>query len=203
MIDVVKQMITQELDDLHTAAPAKIESYDSKRMVCSVTLLYKNKTEQIAPIIEVPVSFMKAGPFIIRPPYKKGDIVLVVFSERSLDYILQATPQDAKTGDGVRHRIDDAIVVHGIKLDSEPDLPAEHASDLLIMNTQGTAKVVLTADDKVIFEGVEICLGSGAAEGVPLGTSLKQWLDSHTHVTGGLGVPNSQSPEPSSKVKVI
>lgn len=55
--------------------------------------------------------------------------------------------------------------------------------------------------------------GPDAREGVPMGTSLKAWLDGHTHLAGTLvapngavqgatGAPASASPDPSSKVKV-
>lgn len=205
---IVENMLDQELDDLHTAAPARIEKYDSIRMVAEVTLMYKNREMQLSPIIEAPVSLLKAGSFIIRPPYKVGDIVLVVFSERSLDYILQEAPQDTKSR--ARHRLDDAIIVSGLKIDSQADLPEEHSEDLLIMNTESSSKAVLTKDGDIILEGNNIFLGDGASEGVPLGDSLKSYLDSHTHYytwgdSGGAGytdAPLQSAPNPSDKVKV-
>jgi hypothetical protein len=202
MIDTIQAMLNQELDDLHTAAPARIESFDPVKMTASVTLLYKIDNQIVSPIVEVPVSTLKAGPFIIRPPYKTGDIVLVVFSERSLDYILQNDPQDTQSGENIRHRLDDAIVIGGIKLDTQPNLPATNADDLLILNQSTGSKAVMTATGDIILEGNSIYLGSSTAtEGVPKGSSLKDWLDSHTH--GGGAAPDTTSPEPSTKVKVI
>ena len=203
-VDIIKALMDQELNDLHTAAPAKIEGFDPVRMVVEITLLYKYQGQQISKIIEVPVGTIKAGPFVIRPPYIKGDIVLVVFSERALDYILQAEPQDPQTGENVRHRIDDAIVICGLKLDSEGNLPTTNTNDLLIYNKTAGSKAVMTASGDIILEGNTIYLGDDAAsEGVPLGTALKTWLDGHIHSSGGSGTPSTSSPSPSSKVKVI
>ncbi len=129
---LVKNMIDQVLDDLHTAAPARIEKYNAEKMTAEITLLYKKSGNKLPPIIEVPVSLVKAGPFIIRAPYSKGDIVLVVFSERALDYILNAEPQDPKSK--AKHRIDDAIVVSGIKIDSQDKLQNNFTEDLLFQN---------------------------------------------------------------------
>lgn len=133
MIEIVENMINQELEDLHTAAPARIEKYDPERMIAEITLLYKNKNEILPPIIEVPVTLLKAGSFIIRPPYKSGDIVLVVFSERSLDYILNLAPQDPKCK--TKHRIDDAMIVSGIRIDAQGKLSSAFINDLLMQNT--------------------------------------------------------------------
>jgi hypothetical protein len=72
------------------------------------------------------------------------------------------------------------------------------------------------APDELTFDVVSQLLlgGPGATQGVPLGTSLKSWLDAHTHtagllldgmsspVTGTTGAPVTASPSPSSKVKV-
>ncbi len=60
----------------------------------------------------------------------------------------------------------------------------------------------------VIIDGSQILLGAGAGEGVPLGVTLKQWLDTHTHPyswTSGAGSsetspPSTPSPDPSTKV---
>jgi hypothetical protein len=47
--------------------------------------------------------------------------------------------------------------------------------------------------------------GSGATEGVPLGSLLKTWLDGHIHPTGvgPTGVPTTLSPSPSTTVLTL
>jgi phage baseplate assembly protein gpV len=62
---------------------------------------------------------------------------------------------------------------------------------------------------KATIKANEILLGDGATEGTPLGKTLKEWLDNHTHEyswtdTGGSGTTGkpSPSPQPSTVVKV-
>ncbi len=137
----IENMIEQELADLHTATPARIDSFDPERMTATVTILYKVSGVTLPPVIEVPVACMKAGPFVIRPPYAVGDIVLVIFTERALDYILSLTPQEVQCKG--RHRIDDAVIVSGLKIDSQENLQNSFAEDLLIVNIQTNDYVVL------------------------------------------------------------
>lgn len=63
--------------------------------------------------------------------------------------------------------------------------------------------VKLIPDGAAVIESPMILLGSEeAAEGVPLGTQLKTWLDGHTHSASGAGPPSAPSPDPSKKVKL-
>lgn len=57
---------------------------------------------------------------------------------------------------------------------------------------------VIISADKILLGGL------GANEGVPLGGTLKAWLDNHTHPTpnGESGPPTNKSPEPSEVTKI-
>jgi len=224
--DLVKAIVDNKLDDLHTAIPARVESFDPQTMRASVTLLRKRRVspdfdpEPMPPILEVPVQFIKGGDFVIRPPVKNGDTVLVVFSERALDYLLiDGTPQDPRFKR--RHALDDAIAIPGLLNQSEAKLPPEHAEDMLVYHRQTGSKVVLRqsgdllvqvgqhrlelrADGPAILHTSDLRLGGeGAIEAVPLGTSLKGWLDTHTHSQNGAGAPVGESPGPSEVVKTL
>ncbi|NLU42214.1 MAG: hypothetical protein GXX08_08420 [Firmicutes bacterium] len=224
--DLIKAVVDNKLDDLHTAIPARMEEIDLQRMRASVTLLRKRRVspdsepQPVPPILEVPVLLPKGGDFIIRPPIRKGDTVLVVFSERALDYLLvDGTPQDPKFAR--RHAIDDAIAIPGLMHQAESQLPAEHSKDLLIFHREKGSKIIMKEAGDVLIEvgphRVELRIdgpsilhtsdlrlgGEGAAEGVPLGAALKQWLDGHTHSANGAGAPTQASPDPSQVVKVL
>lgn len=54
---------------------------------------------------------------------------------------------------------------------------------------------------KVSIKAQEVLIGDGAIEGVPLGDTLKDWLDNHTHPN--VGKPTSPSPDPSKRVKTV
>lgn len=224
--DLVKAIVNNALDELHTAIPARVESFNPQTMRANVTLLRKRRVsadsdpEPIPPILEVPVLLIKGGDFVIRSPVKKGDTVLVVFSERAMDYLLiDGNPQDPRFKR--RHALDDAIAIPGLLNQSEAKLPSEHAEDMLVYHRQIGSKVVLRqsgdllvqvgqhrlelrADGPAILHTPDLRLGGeGAAEAVPLGTTLKQWLDAHTHSANGAGPPTDESPDPSQVVKTL
>ena len=192
------------VNEINSCMLGRIETFDASKMKANVVLLVKNKDGNKPMLIEVPVSFIKAGPFFIRPPYKKGDIVLVVFADEDIDNVL-LSGDISEPNSTRKHSLDDAIVVGGIMPFTQA-LPNEHIEDLVIAKDDFTTKIVVKEDGEIIIQGGKVYLGSeDAKEGIPLGDKLKQWLDNHTHPYDG-GVtqsPSSPSPEPSKVVKTI
>jgi hypothetical protein len=221
-------MINDAVSDIHTSLPAKINKYDAEKMRAEITLISKQNLEgemvEIPPVLEVPVGFMKAGPFIIRPPFKKGDVVVVVFSEKAIDQLL-ISGKSEKVKYTRMHSIDDAIIVNSLQLESESDLNSSYTSDLLIENQEAGSRIVMKANGDLLIETNgkvnatstdtttitapkitaygEIHLGGDGGEGLSFGETLKTWLDNHTHDGDSGGVtspPKSSSPAPSTKV---
>lgn len=91
LLRLVSNAVQRKLIDLHTALPGVVESYDSKRGCVDVSIAIKRKisetesSEKIEVLPQVPVVIprTKDGGFHI--PLKKGDQVLLIFCERSLD----------------------------------------------------------------------------------------------------------------------
>lgn len=208
-------LVGNMLGDINSCMLGKIESFDHKAMKAEVTPLgrFKGKDGEVEErplLIEVPVSFTKAGPFIIRPPYKPGDIVLIVFADEDIDNIM-LTGDISNPNSTRKHSLDDAIVVGGI-MPFNKELPDLHEKDLIIATEDFETKIVLTEQGEIIIQGDKTYLGhEDAKEGVPLGDRLKTWLDNHTHPynwtdPGGSGTtepPANKSPKPSEVVKTI
>ncbi|MFT9493426.1 Gp138 family membrane-puncturing spike protein [Anaerosolibacter sp.] len=139
------KVMNQFSDGLHTCVIAKIESYDPVKMKASVQPLnkvnYNGKLQSLPLIPNVPVSFIKAGNFFIRPPYQKGDLVLVAFAEHDIDYIM-LTGNEESSNSQRKHSIDDAIVINGIMPFSQ-SMPSENANDLLIAKSDMTIKIII------------------------------------------------------------
>lgn len=195
--------IDEILYNLHTCMPARIETFDPETMKAEVVPLFKKKFKGVGAmtmpkIVEVPVAFLRAGGFIIRPPLKKDDMVLLLFSDRALDAVIN-TGEEADPGHVRKHALDDAIVIAGL-LPFVDKLPGEYATDLVIAKEDFSARIIIKENSDIIAEtDGNIYLGSAvAAEGVPLGDSLKDWLDGHTHPD--TSAPTSSSPAPSKKV---
>lgn len=149
---LIKGLIDQELDELHVALPAKIEKYDPKRLRAEVTLLAKKELRgqevTIPPIIECPVKVLKAGPFIIRPPYQSGDVVEVLFNERALDKIL-ITGKPESLEYTRRHSFDDAVVIGGLLVEQEDETPDEELESLYIANYEEDSKIIIDQEGRI------------------------------------------------------
>lgn len=152
---LMKKLIDQELKELHVALPAKIEKYDPETMIAEITLLSKkilNDEEVTIPkIIEVPVGHLNAGPFVIRPPYQKGDVVQVLFNERALDKLLiTGDPEGVKYKR--KHTFDDAVVIKGLKTEQESKLNSNYGQDLLFENQEANSRIVMMKDGSLLAE---------------------------------------------------
>lgn len=128
--------------ELNTCLIGQIERFDPQRMSADVVLLPDNEL-----IIDVPVGIQQTGDFFIRIPYKPGDFVLVVFSQRDIDGIMNsgdATPSKRMLSK------DDAVIVCGLNPFDAPLLPAANSGDLVIGKRNGNSKIVLkSASDDI------------------------------------------------------
>jgi hypothetical protein len=193
--ELIKKMIDRELEGLYVALPAKIQKYDPGKMRADVVLMAKEKLgdEEVInpPIVEVPVSHLKAGPFLIRPPYKKGDVVQVLFNEKAIDNLLvdnKPRPTELKR----KHSLDDAVIISGFKTEREDDYPSEYQEDLLICNSETGEMAVLKKGggavldiNDLVIESSDIKLGStNASESLATKSELndlKELTLNHAH----------------------
>ncbi|NYV64659.1 hypothetical protein HYI36_05275 [Bacillus sp. Gen3] len=161
MTDFHNILQTQEqemLEGINTCAICRIETVDLSTMKADVVPLFD---EELTPILNVPIAAHQTSDFIIRVPYKVGDLVLVVFSQRDIDPIMFGGGEAS-----VRmHGIDDALIVGGINLFNDP-LPNEHSEDIVISKKDMTTKIVLTKDDEIIFKSKKITID--APDGVEI-----------------------------------
>lgn len=86
----INDFIDRKLSNVHTAYPARIESYDSTNFLASVSLELKKNLESMGevpvPVFNnVPVAFPRSKKGGLLFPVEKGDSGLLIFSERSID----------------------------------------------------------------------------------------------------------------------
>lgn len=110
------------LKELRVALPASVQRYDSDKQVVDVQPLIRELLEQpdgstesadLPVICNVPVIFPGAGGYHITFPIQKGDTVLIVFADRSID----GWQDQGGTGDPTdarRHHLSDAIAIPGL-----------------------------------------------------------------------------------------
>lgn len=127
----IESFITADRVGLNTAIPASIESYDEATRTARVKIHYSDhfasegteaNREDWPPIPDCPVLFPRGGGFVFTWPLKKGDPVLVVFSQRSLQ---EWSASDGKTDIGSflisTHNPGDAIVIPGLSPSKNKD----------------------------------------------------------------------------------
>lgn len=88
MIEVIKNMIDDSLNELHTSLACKITSINYAAGTCTVQPLAKRELCQqkidYPPLIDVRLDFLKFGGWSFQIPRQVGDIVWVGFSETAL-----------------------------------------------------------------------------------------------------------------------
>ena len=169
--DAIKAAIDYKLNNVHTALPASIISYDYTTQKASVQpLLNKswtsgsnvnpannnvaNELSTPMPVLDnVPVIFPRGGGGGLTFPVVSGDTCLLVFIERSTDLWLtvggQVTPDDNRKFD-----LSDAVAIMGLfpftqtsTADNNTDMVLTYAGSLLRIKANGD--VVIQTSNKV------------------------------------------------------
>tara|TARA_R110000823_G_scaffold261418_10_gene382198 strand:- start:4956 stop:5714 length:759 start_codon:yes stop_codon:yes gene_type:complete len=166
----VRSYIYSDRSMLNVSIPAVIETYNPSTQKCVCTPLVNHNRTALAEvgngtsvpyptIVDVPVIFPASNLSCITFPLNKGDTVLLVFSQRSLDNWLSTTeatqinPQDTR-----RHDLSDAVAIPGLfSFPRAPNDPLKHTlihdtDDLVIthnLNTSNENEVRLKADGSI------------------------------------------------------
>jgi hypothetical protein len=207
----INSFILGSLMSINTVMPGKIIKYSNG--FCSVQPIFKSVftdfegTEIIKDkdIIEnVPVLHGRGGGFIIDIPLKPDDLVMLLFSQRSIDNYLETDGKS--TIDPLDSRIFDisdcfALPV-GITKKNKPS--AYSSGDLVIKTENGASEFHMTLSGDVNVKAGIVRLNSLTADkALALATDVKSKLDgiasnlnSHTHTAIALGSPTSNSITP-------
>ena len=146
--DLIEDIVNNYLSELHTSLPARIVTYDHATQNASVLPLIKrryfdagNNTDGLVdmPIIEgVPVIFPSANTGILTFPIKQGDIVLLVFCERSIDnWVFSDGSEPVDPQDLRKHNYSDAFCIPGLYPFSKA--LGSHETDTVLRFNVGTA----------------------------------------------------------------
>lgn len=152
--DIFRQAINSQISNIHTCLPGRIVSYDFSVQKATVKPLlskrYKDDTIQSIPEIpNVPVIFPRSSSFSMHWPLNPGDLVLLLFSERSLDQWLNSGGEIAPL-DPRKFDLSDAIAIPGLYPFSETS-PAEDNDNFIIQI--GSSKMKISQDGTYCFHG--------------------------------------------------
>lgn len=199
--DVFEQFRDGLQNELHTALPAKVLSYDASTQTCSVRPMVRRamptvsggRVQETLPDVHcVPVCWMRAGFFFIHMPLAAGDFVLLVCAERDFAQWRQTGDVGDSTDDR-NHTLSHAMAIPGVyprtrQLSGMP-------GDAMVMGKQGASTIAIKTSG-------EIDVGAAAANFVALANLVKDRIDTlqaafdaHVHsggtIAGNTGVPTA------------
>jgi len=162
---LILTMFGQELNQIHTTLPGRIEKYYPETMRADV-VLYNNKKiedkwEEIPPILNMPVRFPKVAGFYMRMPLKKKDPVVICFAEESIDNLV-VDGQSHNSEDSRRFSMDDGFVMGGFSLENDKlKKIGEYTEDVvLVNNVTGTVIRQNQAGEIFIEDSKNITIGN-------------------------------------------
>jgi hypothetical protein len=177
LAQVLKRVIATRLADVHTAMPARVESFDAGKQMVNVKPLVKRNllgddntliTDDLPVINNVPVAFPSGGGFVLAFPLAQGDTVLLVFSERSIDQ-WKTKGGEVDDKNTRNHDLSDAFAVPCVRA-----LPQK-------LQGVSASKLVLGKDStpalQIHIDGTDIKIGSTATNYVAMANLVQGRLD--------------------------
>lgn len=137
LADVLDEWLLSRMEGIHTCIPGQIETYsesDRKARVKPMIKMktYRNTVLDIPPIDNVPVIFPSSSAFSLTWPLKRGDGVLILFSEIGMGNYLNSNGVVVEAEDSVRFSMGNAIAIPGLfSFRSIPDSAAKIEIDNL------------------------------------------------------------------------
>lgn len=193
---VLNGWLTRQLEGIHTAFPASIDSYDPKTRIAKVIPGIKFRSNngailELKPIDSVPVMFPGGSSWEIVAPLEKGDTGLVICTESSLGNWLAGNGSQVAPEDSTRFSLHDAIFIPGLHPKSK--VPASH-DGLWLRYKQASLNVKeseVEITGKLVVKGAIEATEEVSALTLTPATTVK--LSTHIH---GTGVGPSTPPQP-------
>lgn len=215
LVEVLKAAIGQRLVDLHVSMPGRVEKYNLAEQKADIKPLLKRplltedgtelEAESLPVLPDVPIVFPRGGgggtgEFFISWPLAAGDLVHLVFCERSMDIWLSS--KDGAEADPVdfrMHDLSDAVAYPGL-YPFKKALKDADAANMVLGHDDGGMQLHITDADVAEFrKGGSADVSMTIAETLEAfwTNTVKVWLEAHTHGTGvGPSSPPLNVPAP-------
>jgi len=114
----IRRALRKAASEMHVALPARVERYDHTAQRAEVLPLLRRQyadgdVESMPVLPDVPVVWPRSGGAQMTMPVNKGDTVLLVFSDRSIDRWL-AQGGEVAPDDPRQHDVSDAVAIPGL-----------------------------------------------------------------------------------------
>lgn len=184
LVNQVKKTAKKATEEMHTAVPATIKSYDPSTGLASVQPVAKFKkpngeTMDYPSISGVPVVFPQSANVTIAFPIKAGDGCLLVFGEKSLDYWLYGKETDTE----LSFDLSNAVAIPSLKNTGNPAMQKACSEDAVVLQSGGTTLTVKSG--VVVIDGDLQVTGKIDAVGDVTGSGISLATHTHTGDSGG------------------
>ena len=136
-VEAVEKLIDTRINELHTAVPAEIISFDAQNSTAAVKpwgkiVLSDGREIPYPQINDVPVMFPRSGQDVaIAFPVKKGDGCLLIISEQALDYWKSNGIQNSE----IKYSLTNAVALPGLFAKPTGDMTeAMSSGDVIVKN---------------------------------------------------------------------
>jgi hypothetical protein len=155
----VNETAKKAVEDIHTAIPATIVSYDPSTNMATVQPKAKFKkpngeTMDYPTVSGVPVAFPQSGSVTIAYPVKADDNCLLVFAETALDYWLYGQETDTD----LRFDLSSAMAIPNLSPKGSSVMSEACSEDAVVVQNGGT-KLKVKADGVYIVGNLTVTGG--------------------------------------------
>lgn len=189
ILNIVKKMIRQDRNELHTFALGKIVTFDPVNMRATVYLLENVKFNGIfypsQTIVDCVVQFPKTKNFYVRVPYYPEDKVVLAFCESNIADIAITGERTNQTLTR-RHSEDDIVVIGGwISEQNDNRLIGDNQKDITIVNSLHNSKITFTEDNTLNIMDIDTINVKCNTGNV---TANQTNITSETNITGNVNI---------------
>lgn len=124
LAELLRMAIAANQANVHVSLPGSVEAYDAERQVADVKPLLRRPlvaadgteldAESLPILMDVPIAFPRGGGFFMSLPLVRGDLVHLVFVERSMDQWLDGEGAETTPLDYRMHSLADAVAYPGL-----------------------------------------------------------------------------------------
>lgn len=202
--EAVEGLVASALNEVRTAMPARVVSYNHETGRASVqpllTRAYIGHDGEVIqnqdPIVtECPVAFPSGGGFSIHLPLVAGDLGLLVVAESSLEEFLAGDGAQVSplADDARRHDLTDGVF---FPVRVGQPVAAANATDLVIGANDGTVAITIEADGTITQKAQRVNHG-GPSAAVALAkatttdarlSALEGFMGGHAHTASLIGI---------------
>lgn len=209
LLDVLDLFGENLLNNLHTALPGRVESYDPATQRADVQPLIRRRIpkagtdrrewvyEDLPLIPSVRVIHPRGGGAFVHLPIATGDTVLLVFCETGIGHWEAGNGDMSDAGDERRHHLAHAVAIPGFYPASRniEDLGPDNKTHLIVgFNGGARLSIKPNGDVQVDTSGTITLAGAGAAQFMARAdrvdaaiSELRSSFTSHVHPTAAMG----------------